>query len=112
LKKVVNYLGRDLELAKLSKNIQEKVKSDVEKGQREFFLRQQLKAIQKELGELSDQEKEIKELKERLEKKKMSEEVRKVALEQIERLSKIPVMSPEYTVHKKLYRLDIDFAVG
>jgi ATP-dependent Lon protease len=96
--KVVNYLGRDLEFAKLSKNIQEKVKSDVEKGQREFFLRQQLKAIQKELGELSDQEKEIKELKERLEKKKMSEEVRKVALEQIERLSKIPVMSPEYTV--------------
>ncbi|MEN2997716.1 MAG: endopeptidase La [Brevinematia bacterium] len=98
LKLVVSYLGRDLELAKVSKEIQEKVKNDVEKTQKEYFLRQQLKAIQKELGELSDQEKDIQELKQRLESKKMSEEARKVALEQIERLSKIPVMSPEYTV--------------
>jgi ATP-dependent Lon protease len=96
--RVISYLGRDLEFTKISKNIQDKVKDDVEKGQREFFLRQQLKAIQKELGELSDQEKEINELKEKLENKKMSDEVRKVATEQIERLSKIPVMSPEYTV--------------
>jgi len=96
--RVISYLGRDLEFTKISKNIQDKVKDDVEKGQREFFLRQQLKAIQKELGELSDQEKEINELKEKLENKKMSDEVRKVATEQIERLSKIPVMPPEYTV--------------
>jgi len=45
--RVISYLGRDLEFTKISKNIQDKVKDDVEKGQREFFLRQQLKAIQK-----------------------------------------------------------------
>ncbi|MFN4245810.1 MAG: endopeptidase La [Brevinematia bacterium] len=98
LKSVINYLGKELEFARVSKEIQEKVKSDVEKTQKEYFLRQQLKAIQKELGELSDQEKDILELKQKLESKKMSEEVKKITLEQIERLSKIPVMSPEYTV--------------
>lgn len=108
LKSVINYLGRDLEIAKMSKEIQDKVKSDVEKSQREYFLRQQLKTIQKELGELSDQEKDIQELKDRLEKKKMSEEARKVATEQIERLSKIPVVSPEYTVTRNYVDLILD----
>ncbi|MGB9620916.1 MAG: LON peptidase substrate-binding domain-containing protein, partial [Brevinematia bacterium] len=54
LKKVINLLGRDIEFAKVSKEIQEKVKNDVEKSQKEYFLRQQLKAIQKELGEIND----------------------------------------------------------
>lgn len=108
LKNVISLLGKDIELAKASKEIQEKVKNSVEKTQREYFLRQQLKAIQKELGELSDQEKDIQELKNRLETKKMSEEVRKVALEQIERLSKIPVMSPEYTVTRNYVDLILD----
>ncbi|MCS7299103.1 MAG: endopeptidase La [Spirochaetia bacterium] len=108
LKAVINYIGRDLEIAKMSKEIQDKVKSDVEKSQREYFLRQQLKTIQKELGELSEQEKDIQELRERLEKKKMSEEARKVAAEQIERLSKIPVVSPEYTVTRNYVDLILD----
>ncbi|MGC8870871.1 MAG: endopeptidase La [Brevinematia bacterium] len=108
LKKVINLLGRDIEFAKVSKEIQEKVKNDVEKSQKEYFLRQQLKAIQKELGEINDQEKEIIELKERLEKKKMSEEAKKVVLEQIERLSKIPIMSPEYTVTRNYIDLILD----
>lgn len=108
LKTVVDYLGRDLELAKVSKEIQEKVKSDVEKTQKEFFLRQQLKAIQKELGELSEQEKDIQDLKKRLESKKASEEVKRIASEQIERLSRIPVMSPEYTVTRNYIDLILD----
>ncbi|MCX8028405.1 MAG: endopeptidase La [Brevinematales bacterium] len=108
LKSIVNHLGRDLELAKISKEIQEKVKSDVEKAQKEYFLRQQLKTIQKELGELSDQEKDIQELRNKLEKKKMSEEAKKVATEQIDRLSKIPVMSPEYTVTRNYVDLILD----
>ncbi len=107
MNKVVEYLGKELELMKLSKKIQDKVKDDVEKTQREYFLRQQLKAIQNELGELSDQEKEIEEFKKKLESKKMPEEAKKVAMEQIDRLSRIPMMSPEYTVTRNYVDLII-----
>jgi ATP-dependent Lon protease len=93
-------LIKELEVLELGSKIQSQVQSEVGKNQREYFLREQMKAIQKELGEGDDQTKEIEELQEKIEASGMPEAVRKEALRELDRLSKMPVAAAEYTVSR------------
>jgi len=91
-------LIKELEVLELGSRIQSQVQSEVGKNQREYLLREQMKAIQKELGEGDDQAREIEELREKIEAAGMPEGVRKEALRELDRLSKMPVAAAEYTV--------------
>ncbi len=94
---VLKFASREVELMELSQKIQKSVQEEMEKAQREFFLREQLKAIQKELG-ISDEQSEISELEKRLKEKKLPDYVRKAAETELRRLQKVPSASPEYHV--------------
>jgi ATP-dependent Lon protease len=98
LRDILMILGRELEVVELGSKIQSQVQSEMEKGQREFFLRQQLKAIQEELGEGDDQQAEINELREQIEEKNLPEEARKAADREVARLEKLPPAAAEYGV--------------
>jgi ATP-dependent Lon protease len=91
-------LTKELEVLELGSKIQSQVQSEVGKNQREYFLREQMKAIQKELGEGDDQAKEIDELRQKIEAAGMPEDVKKEALRELDRLSKMPSAAAEYTV--------------
>ncbi len=93
-------LIKELEVLELGSKIQSQVQSEVGKNQRDYFLREQLKAIQKELGEGDDQTKEIEELREKIEAVGMPEPVKKEAVRELDRLSKMPVAAAEYTVSR------------
>src|SRR5689334_2707266 len=93
-------LIKELEVLELGSRIQSQVQSEVGKNQREYFLREQMKAIQKELGEGDEQAKEIEELRGRIEAAGMPEAVKKEALRELDRLSKMPVAAAEYTVSR------------
>src|SRR6266568_3075315 len=93
-------LIKELEVLELGSKIQSQVQSEVGKNQRDYFLREQLKAIQKELGEGDDQTKEIEELAEKIEAAGMPDSVKKEALRELDRLSKMPVAAAEYTVSR------------
>ncbi len=93
-------LIKELEVLELGSKIQSQVQSEVGKNQREYFLREQMKAIQKELGEGDDQTKEIEELQEKIEAAGMPESVKKEAQRELDRLSKMPVAAAEYTVSR------------
>jgi ATP-dependent Lon protease len=93
-------LIKELEVLELGSKIQSQVQSEVGKNQREYFLREQMKAIQKELGEGDDQTKEIEELAEKIEAAGMPEAVKKETLRELDRLSKMPVAAAEYTVSR------------
>ncbi|HEX4525287.1 MAG TPA: endopeptidase La [Gaiellaceae bacterium] len=99
LRTVSAILSRELEVFELGSKIQSQVQSEMEKGQREYFLRQQLKAIQQELGEDDPEQAEIAELRERLDALgTLSEEVRKAADRELQRLEKLPPAAAEYGV--------------
>jgi ATP-dependent Lon protease len=93
-------LIKELEVLELGSKIQSQVQSEVGRNQREYFLREQMKAIQKELGEGDDQTKEIEELAEKIEAAGMTETVKKEALRELDRLSKMPAAAAEYTVSR------------
>ena len=93
-------LIKELEVLELGSKIQSEVQSEVGKTQREYLLREQMKAIQKELGEGDDQTKESEELKEKIEAAGMPESVQKEALRELDRLSRMPVAAAEYTVSR------------
>ncbi|MGE5360195.1 MAG: endopeptidase La [Bacteroidales bacterium] len=93
-------LIKELEVLELGSKIQSQVQSEVGKNQREYFLREQMKAIQRELGEGDEQAKEIEELREKIEAAGMPEAVKKEALRELDRLSKMPVAAAEYTVSR------------
>ena len=93
-------LIKELEVLELGSKIQSEVQSEVGKSQREYLLREQMKAIQKELGETDDQTKEIEELKEKIESAGMPDSVQKEALRELDRLSRMPVAAAEYTVSR------------
>ena len=93
-------LIKELEVLELGSKIQSQVQSEVGRNQREYFLREQMKAIQKELGEDDDQQKEIEELREKIEAAGMPEAVKKEAVRELERLSRMPVAAAEYTVSR------------
>ena len=93
-------LIKELEVLELGSKIQSQVQSEVGKNQREYFLREQLKAIQKELGEGDDQAREIDELRAKIDAAGMPDGVKKEALRELDRLSKMPVAAAEYTVSR------------
>jgi len=98
LRRVLSILGRELQVSELGSKIQLQVTSEIDKGQREYFLRQQLKAIQEELGEGDDQQAEVTELREQVEAKKLPEPVQKAALRELSRLERLPPAAAEYGV--------------
>ncbi|NOZ55169.1 MAG: endopeptidase La [Calditrichaeota bacterium] len=98
LEKLVVHLNRLLEVLEMSSKIQDQVQSELSKSQREYFLREQLKAIQKELGMEDERTAEIKELREKIKQAKMPEEAEKEALRELDRLAKMPPGAAEYTV--------------
>ena len=98
LKLVSAFLARQVEILELKGRIQSEVKSEMDKTQREYILREQLKAIQRELGEDDPQQAEINELREKVEQSGMPEEVRARAIKEIDRMSRIPSASPEVGV--------------
>jgi len=89
------FLARELDVLELQNKIHSQVQTEVDKNQREYFLREQLKAIQKELGEADAQGREIAKLREKLDLAGLPEEVRVKADEELERLAVMPTMSPE-----------------
>ncbi|HKP18505.1 MAG TPA: endopeptidase La [Gaiellaceae bacterium] len=98
LRAITAILSRELEVIELGSKIQSQVQSEMEKGQREYFLRQQLKAIQEELGEGDDEQAEINELRSRLEELDLPEEAAKAANRELSRLEKLPSAAAEYGV--------------
>src|SRR3989449_1119177 len=98
LKLVSNFLARQIEILELKGKIQSEVKSEMDKTQREYILREQLKAIQRELGEEDPQQAEINELREKVEAAGMPEEIKARAIKEIDRMSRIPSASPEVGV--------------
>ncbi|MGH7839437.1 MAG: LON peptidase substrate-binding domain-containing protein, partial [Candidatus Binataceae bacterium] len=98
LEKLLIILSREIELLELGHKIQSQVQTELNKNQREYYLRQQLKAIQKELGEGDGRSSEIEDLAKKVEAAKMPEEARKAADKELERLRMIPPESAEHTV--------------
>jgi ATP-dependent Lon protease len=98
LRRVSAILSREADVLELGSKIQSQVQSEMEKGQHEYFLRQQLKAIQQELGEGDPEQAEVNELRERLAELKLPDEVRKAADRELGRLERLPAAAAEYGV--------------
>ncbi|HKU57108.1 MAG TPA: endopeptidase La [Gaiellaceae bacterium] len=98
LREVSKILNRELEVFELGTKIQSQVQSELEKGQREFFLRQQMKAIQEELGEGDPEQADVNELRERLDALALPEDARKAADRELVRLERLPAAAAEYGV--------------
>ncbi|MCB0284204.1 MAG: endopeptidase La [Calditrichae bacterium] len=97
----INYLlNKELQILELGSKIQDEVQGELNKTQRQYYLREQLKAIKKELGEYEDEGSEIEELREKLAKIKMPEHAREVVNKELNRLSKMSPMASEYTVSR------------
>jgi ATP-dependent Lon protease len=98
LREVSLILNRELEVFELGTRIQSQVQAELEKGQREFFLRQQLKTIQEELGEGDPEQAEVAELRGRIEKLELPAEAEKAAMRELARLERLPAAAAEYGV--------------
>jgi ATP-dependent Lon protease len=98
LRRLSEILARELEVVQLGSKIQSQVQSEMEKGQREYFLREQLKAIQEELGEGDERQAEINELRERIEQADLPEHALKAAERELSRLERLPPAAAEYGV--------------
>jgi ATP-dependent Lon protease, bacterial type len=100
LHRVARELTKRLETVEMSNQLQASMKKDMDERQREFFLRQQLQAIRKELGEGDDDKVEIRELREKVAEKGLTDQARSVVEKELTRLERIPPSSPEYTVSR------------
>lgn len=98
LEKLSTILNREVELVELGNKIQSQVQSELNKNQKEFYLRQQMRAIQRELGEGDTRSGEIEDLRKKIEDAKMPEEARKAAENELERLRMIPPESAEHSM--------------
>jgi ATP-dependent Lon protease len=95
---LLGLLTREVEVLELGRKIQSEAQSEMEKTQREYFLREQLKAIQRELGEADEQQMEVEEFRKKIEGSGMPEEAEKEARRELDRLSKLPTAAAEYGV--------------
>ena len=95
LRKISDLLNREIELLMVQQKIQTEAKGEIDKTQREYYLKEQLKAIQKELGEIDDRAEEIREFREKIKQAKMPEKVEKEAEKQVKRLEKMHPDSAE-----------------
>jgi ATP-dependent Lon protease len=100
LKKVTGFINRELEILELGSKIQSEIKGEFDKAQRQYYLREQLKAIQRELGEVDEQTMEIDELRKSIEEAQLPPEALKEAERELDRLSKMPPQAAEYSVAK------------
>ncbi|MBA3824305.1 MAG: endopeptidase La, partial [Ktedonobacterales bacterium] len=98
LEKLNQFLTHELEVLEVGKRIQNQAEEEMGKAQREYFLREQLKAIQRELGEGNDEQSTVNDLRDRIDAAKMPEEALKEANRELSRLEKLPTASPEYSV--------------
>jgi ATP-dependent Lon protease len=98
LHKLVNLLAHEAEVLEIGQKIQNEARSEIEKVQREYYLREQLKAIQRELGEADEQAVEVDEFRKKIEAAGMPEEAEKQARRELERLSRLPSAAAEYGV--------------
>ena len=98
MRKLIGILTRELDVLELGSKIQSDVRGEIDKSQREYFLRQQMRAIQQELGETDDQEAEINELRQKVEELALPEEADKAARRELDRLKNISPQSAEYPV--------------
>jgi ATP-dependent Lon protease len=98
LKKLIGLLVREAEVLQIGQKIQNEARGEIEKVQRDYFLREQMKAIQKELGEKDEQAVETEEFRQKIEEAKMPEEAEKQAKRELERLSHLPTAAAEYGV--------------
>jgi len=92
------YLTRELDLARIGQKVQAEIREEVDRGQREAFLRRQLGAIQRELGELDERSEELQGLRTKVAEAKMPAEVQKEAEREVDRLGKLPPAAPEYAM--------------
>ena len=99
VEKAIKILSKEIQRIKLGEEIQTEVHDEIAKSQREYYLREQMKAIKRELGE-DESQVELKEIEDAIKEAKMPEDAEKVALKELDRLSKIPSQSPEYTVSR------------
>lgn len=101
MEKVITLLNKEIQVLELSNKIQTEVKGEMDKAQREYFLREQLKAIQKELGEGGDErQEEFEELKRAIKRARMPKEVEKVAVKELKRMARMSPGAAEYTVSR------------
>ena len=98
LRKLSSILARELEVMELGSKIQSEVQSEMDKTQREYLLREQLKAIQRELGEEDETQAEVNDLRRQMEEAKLPDEVRKAAERELSRLERLPPAAAEYGV--------------
>ena len=98
LRKLIGLLVREAEVLTLGQKIQNEARGEIEKVQREYFLREQMKAIQKELGEKDEQAVEVEEFRKKIDDAKMPEEADKQARRELDRLSRLPTAAAEYGV--------------
>ncbi|HEY47352.1 MAG TPA: endopeptidase La [Anaerolineae bacterium] len=98
LQRLNNILSREVEVLSLGQQIQQEARTEIEKVQREYFLREQLKAIQRELGEEDEQAAEVEEFRKRMEEANMPEEAEKQARRELDRLARLPTAAAEYGV--------------
>jgi len=98
LKEATKLVNHQVEILELGSKIQSQVKNDMDKSQREYYLRRQLKAIQQELGEADESKVEIDEYREKIEKRNLPEEAKKEAARELDRLARMHPSSAEYTV--------------
>ncbi|MDI6892019.1 MAG: endopeptidase La [Actinomycetota bacterium] len=108
LEKVSAFLGKELEILEIGSKIQSRVKEQMSKTQKEYFLREQLKAIQQELGMVDEQAAEIEELKAKIKEAQMPEEVEEKALKELDRLERMPPAAAEVSV----IRTYLDWLIG
>jgi ATP-dependent Lon protease len=95
---LAGVVTKEVEVLELGRKIQHEAQSEMEKTQREYFLREQLKAIQRELGEADEQQMEVEEFRTKIEEAGMPEEAEKEARRELDRLSKLPTVAAEYGV--------------
>ncbi len=98
LQKLIGILAHEAEVLEIGQKIQNEARSEIEKVQREYFLREQLKAIQRELGEGDEQSAEVDEFREKIDQAKMPEEADKQARRELDRMSRLPTAAAEYGV--------------
>ncbi len=98
LKAINQHLAKELEVQQLRNKIQTEVQDQVQQSQREYYLREQMKAIQKELGEQDEAQRDVEDLKQKIEAAGMPEEVKKEALKELSRLGRMSPMAADYSV--------------
>jgi len=100
LQKLIGFLNRELQVLELGSKIQSEVKTELDKSQREYYLREQLKAIRRELGEADERTMEIEELREKIDSARMPKDAKQAADRELDRLGKMPPQAAEYTVSR------------